>query len=353
VKYYVFQGIFYVMLLHIAYISVKCRHLNLIYFRQAESNSMKKIIFSLLLTMGVISTVNAVEGDADAGKAKAAICGACHGATGVNPNPTYPDLAGQHAAYIAKQLADFKSGARTDMMMAPMAVNLSAQDMADLGAFFASQKRTSESSTSSEDSAPAAAASVGNVDVVTSTSAKAIYAGDVKAGQEKSVMCASCHGVDGNSLVAIYPKLAGQSANYLAKQLADFKSGERNDPVMVGMVAALSKKDMDDLAAYFAVQAPTVGTGEASAVGHKLYFGGDAAKGVTACVACHGVKGKGMAQAGFPALAGQNADYLKKQIESFRDGSRSNSKNSMMAKIAIKLSDNDIDELVKYMSSLK
>jgi len=314
---------------------------------------MKKIIFSLLLTIGAMSAANAVEGDIEAGKAKAGMCGACHGATGVNSNPTYPDLAGQHEAYIAKQLADFKSGARTDMMMAPMVASLSEQDMADLGAFFASQKRASERTASVEDSAtPAVAASTGNVEIVTSTSAKAIYAGDVKAGQEKSVMCASCHGADGNSLISIYPKLAGQSANYIAKQLADFKSGERKDPVMMGMVAALSEKDMNDLAAYYAVQAPTAGTGESSSVGHKLYFGGDAKKGITACVACHGVKGKGMAQAGFPGLAGQNADYLKKQIASFRDGSRGNDRNEMMRNIAIKLSDSDVEELVKYMSSL-
>lgn len=308
-----------------------------------------------MLTVGAMSTAIAVEGDVEAGKAKAGMCGACHGATGVNPNPTYPDLAGQHEAYIAKQLADFKSGARTDMMMAPMAASLSEQDMADLGAFFASQKRASERTASVEDSSTptATTASTGDVEIVTSTSAKAIYAGDVKAGQEKSAMCASCHGVDGNSLISIYPKLAGQSANYIAKQLADFKSGERKDPVMVGMVAALSEKDMNDLAAYYAVQASTAGAGETSTAGHKLYFGGDAQKGITACVACHGVKGKGMAQAGFPALAGQNADYLKKQIASFRDGSRGNDRNEMMRNIAIKLSDSDVDALVKYMSALK
>jgi len=315
---------------------------------------MKKIIFSLLLTMGAINTASAVEGNADAGKTKAAMCGACHGATGLNPNPTYPDLAGQHAAYIVKQLADFKSGARTDMMMAPMAANLSEQDMADLAAYFSIQKRVSEKATASDDtSASAPTAAAGSVDIVTSTAAKAIYAGDVKAGQNKSAMCASCHGADGNSPIAMYPKLAGQSANYIAKQLADFKSGDRVDPVMAGMVAALSEQDMNDLAAYFAVQTPTAGQAEGSDIGHKLYFGGDAKKGITACVACHGVKGKGMAQAGFPGLAGQNADYLKKQIASFREGSRGNDRNNMMRNIAIKLSDSDIEELVNYMSSLK
>ncbi len=316
---------------------------------------MKKIIFTLLLTVGAISAANAVEGDADAGKAKAAMCGACHGATGVTPNPVYPDLAGQHAAYIVKQLADFKSGTRTDMMMAPMAAGLSDQDMADLGAFFASQKRASErtEAVAETGAAPAVAAEAGSVELVSSTAAKAIYAGDVKSGQDKSVMCASCHGADGNSLVPIYPSLAGQSASYLTKQLADFKSGDRKDPVMAGMVAALSEKDMQDLGAFFAVQAAKAGTGESSTIGQKLYFGGDAKKGVTACIACHGVKGKGMAQAGFPALAGQSADYLSKQLASFRDGSRGNDKNEMMRNIAIKLSDNDIKELVQYMTSLK
>ena len=313
---------------------------------------MKKIIFLLLLTVGTINSATAVEGDAAAGKAKASACGACHGPTGINPNPLYPDLAGQNAPYMVKQLQDFKAGTRTDMMMAPMAANLSEQDMADLAAYFASQSRVVETAAVSDDSAAPVSAAAGNVEIVTSTAAKAIYAGDVKAGQEKSAMCASCHGVDGNSAIGLYPSLAGQSANYIAKQLADFKSNERKDPVMAGMVAALSEQDMNDLAAYFAVQTPTVGKGETSTAGKKLYFGGDAKKGITACVACHGVAGKGMAQAGFPALAGQHGDYLKKQIASFRDGSRGNDRNSMMQDIAIKLSDSDIEELIQYISSL-
>jgi cytochrome c553 len=314
---------------------------------------MKKIIFSLLLTIGVINTASALEGNADAGKTKAAVCGACHGPTGLSSSPTFPNLAGQKAAYIVQQLTDFKSGARTNMMMAPMAANLSEQDMADLAAYFSIQARSSKKAAASDDSSAPATAAAGNVEIVTSTPAKGLYAGDVKAGQEKSGMCASCHGADGNSLIAMYPKLAGQSANYTAKQLANFKSGERVNPIMAGMVAGLSPKDMDDLAAYFAVQTSTPGQGEGSDIGHKLYFGGDVNKGITACVACHGVNGKGMAQAGFPALAGQNATYLKTQLSTFRSGSRGNDRNNMMRNIAIKLSDSDIDELVNYMSSLK
>ncbi|WP_425544915.1 c-type cytochrome [Colwellia asteriadis] len=189
--------------------------------------------------------------------------------------------------------------------------------------------------------------------MVASTPASAIYKGDVSAGKTKAATCAACHGADGNSLVPMYPSLAGQSANYIAKQLHDFKSGDRNDPVMAGMVAALSEEDMHDLAAFFAVQAPKAGTGEGSDLGKKLYFSGDAAKGITACIACHGVNGKGMQQAGFPAIAGQSKDYLKKQLATFRDGSRANDNNGIMRNIAIKLSDADIEEVTQYMSSLK
>ncbi len=316
---------------------------------------MKKIIFSLILALGLVNTANAAQGDADAGKAKAAICGACHGAAGISPSPTYPNLAGQKNTYLIKQLNDFKAGTRTDMMMAPMAVNLSEQDIADLAAHYSALPQTpvEETAATDDSSAPATSAAVAASDVVTSTPAAAIYAGDVKAGQSKSAMCASCHGVDGNSVVPMYPSLAGQSASYLAKQLADFKSNDRVDPVMAGMVAALTAEDMNDLAAYFAVQAPKAGTGEANEAGHKLYFGGEANRGITACVACHGVNGKGMAQAGFPAVASQNKDYLKKQLTSFRDASRGNDNNQIMRNIAIKLSDAQIEELAQYMSSLK
>ncbi|WP_414734048.1 c-type cytochrome [Colwellia psychrerythraea] len=189
--------------------------------------------------------------------------------------------------------------------------------------------------------------------MVSSSPAAAIYPGDVAAGKSKAVACAACHGADGNSLIPMYPSLAGQSANYIAKQLADFKSGNRNDPVMAGMVAALTPEDIKDLASFFAVQSTKVGTGESNEAGHNLYYGGDAAKGVTACIACHGVTGKGMKQAGFPSITGQSKDYLKKQLASFRDGSRGNDNNGIMRNIAIKLSDADIEAVAQYITSLK
>lgn len=184
--------------------------------------------------------------------------------------------------------------------------------------------------------------------------------GNAEAGKGKSVMCAACHGTDGNSLVTIYPKLAGQSASYLAKQLTEFKLGMtsagksgRVDPVMGGMAMTLSEQDIADVAAFYASQEVTAGNGTANAAGKKLYLGGNAEMEVTACVACHGINGKGMPNAGFPALASQNAEYLKSQLEKFRNGSRNNDLNAMMQGVAANLTDEEITALAQYASSLK
>jgi cytochrome c553 len=184
--------------------------------------------------------------------------------------------------------------------------------------------------------------------------------GDAEAGKGKSAMCAACHGADGNSLVPMYPKLAGQSASYLVKQLTEFKLGMtsagkagRVDPVMGSMAMALSEQDMADVAAFYASQEITAGNGSDNAIGKKLYLGGNAEMEVTACVACHGINGKGMPSAGFPALASQNAEYLKIQLEKFRDGSRNNDLNAMMQGVAANLTDEEISALSQYMSSLK
>ena len=158
-----------------------------------------------------------------------------------------------------------------------------------------------------------------------STAAVAVE-GDAGAGQAKSAMCAACHGPDGNAMIPMYTKLAGQHEKYIAKQLADFKKGAtsggkegRNDPVMAGMVMALSEQDMADLGAFYATQAISAGAGSADEAGKKLYFGGDEKREITACIACHGNNGKGVASAGFPSVNAQNADYLKIQLEKFRD----------------------------------
>ncbi|MBL4910966.1 MAG: cytochrome c4 [Alteromonadaceae bacterium] len=184
--------------------------------------------------------------------------------------------------------------------------------------------------------------------------------GNVETGKAKSAMCAACHGGDGNSLIPMYPKLAGQSANYIAKQLADFKKGAtsagkegRADPIMAGMVMALSEQDMADLGAYYATQTRSAGASKGDASGHALYVGGDVERKIPACAGCHGTSGKGMAAAGFPSLAAQQTVYLKNQLVKFRSGSRANDKNAIMRNIATELSDSEIDALAQQISSLK
>lgn len=185
------------------------------------------------------------------------------------------------------------------------------------------------------------------------TSAQAVD-GDVEAGKKKSATCVACHSVDGNSAITIYPKIAGQHAEYIYKQLKEFKSGDRKDPVMAGMVAALNEQDMKDLAAYFASQ--TMSAGETPEdvveVGQSLYRGGDMERGIPACIACHGPRGVGHSLAGFPKVSFQHPEYIKAQLEKFRSGDRANDMNGMMRDIAVKLTDKDIEILAKYMAGL-
>lgn len=185
--------------------------------------------------------------------------------------------------------------------------------------------------------------------------------GNAEEGQNKSIACGACHGADGNSLIDMNPKLAGQHAGYLVKQLKEFKlasetSGQegRNNAVMNGMAAVLSEQDILDIAAYFASQKPSPGETPEDVVeaGHKLYVGGDLERGVTACIACHGPHGDGMSLAGFPDISGQHTSYLKSQLELFRSGERNNSHNGMMEDIAKRLTDKDIDILSKYIAGL-
>lgn len=187
------------------------------------------------------------------------------------------------------------------------------------------------------------------------------FDGDAEAGKAKSATCAACHNADGNSLVDMYPKLAGQHAPYLYKQLRDFKTGMetagkqgRNNSIMFGMVASLSDQDMKDLAAYFASQKMKSGTTPENviAIGEKLYRGGDADRGIPACIACHGPRGNGLELGGFPKISFQNATYLKTTLEEFRNGKRANDLNGMMQDIARKLTDEDIAVLSQYLGGL-
>ncbi|MGL5047820.1 MAG: c-type cytochrome [Shewanella sp.] len=197
--------------------------------------------------------------------------------------------------------------------------------------------------------------------VIAAISSPAIAEGNAEAGKTKIIVCSACHGMDGNSMIDMYPKIAGQHATYLQKQLHDFRSAAqtggkegRMDPIMAGMSIALSDQDILDISAYFSTQ--TIQVTEAKDIpelGEKLYKGGDVSRGITACMACHGPDGKGAELAGFPTLAGQHPTYIKIQLTKFRDMGRHNDLNGMMQDVAKKLNDSDIEALSKYLSSLK
>jgi cytochrome c553 len=180
-------------------------------------------------------------------------------------------------------------------------------------------------------------------------------AGNATVGQAKAAACTACHGADGNkTLMPVYPKLAGQHASYIAKQLTEFKSGVRKDPTMNGMAAPLSEEDMLDLAAFFSGLTPAVGSADAemAVAGKKIYEGGDKVKGISACMACHGPSGAGNPGAAFPALSGQNSAYVVKTVTDFRSGARANDANSMMRDIAARMSDSDIAAVAAYIGGL-
>ncbi|MDQ7017188.1 MAG: c-type cytochrome [Gammaproteobacteria bacterium] len=182
-------------------------------------------------------------------------------------------------------------------------------------------------------------------------------ANDAAAGQAKSALCAGCHSADGNSMVPMFPKLAGQHSGYLAKQLADFKAGTvRSDPTMAGMVAGLSEEDMSDLAAYFAAQTATPGAASdaaKAAAGETIFRGGITDIGVPACAGCHSPTGHGNPAAHFPSLAGQHAAYIIKQLTDFKAGTRSNDAGKMMRNVAKHMTSEQIAQVAEYISGLQ
>jgi cytochrome c553 len=197
-------------------------------------------------------------------------------------------------------------------------------------------------------------------------STNTLAAGDAAKGKTKSVTCIACHGVNGNSMVPIFPKLAGQGEKYLFKQLKDFKSNTRQDGLMAGIVAVLTPEDMADLSAHFSKQAIAQGVASKAAniaLGEKLYRGGDKSRGIAACMACHGPKGAGIPSAGFPALASQHAAYTAKQLKAFRQVSintqtdakspaRDNDDRKMMTVFTKDLNNIEIEALSQYIAGL-
>jgi cytochrome c553 len=203
--------------------------------------------------------------------------------------------------------------------------------------------------------------------------------GDAEAGKKQAAACAGCHGEDGNSIVPTFPKLAGQHASYLTKQLLAFKKGSRNAPMMAPLAQGLNDKDIADLAKFYASQKtsanpmPTLKAEDHNAdngkhsdnknkeaelkalltFGGELYRNGDLEREVSACIACHGPFAEGNKPAGFPTLKGQHADYLIQTLQDFKTGTRTKASDNMMHMIAAKMTEKEIRAVAYYISVMK
>lgn len=196
---------------------------------------MNKVIVSLLLTLGITGMAHAA-GDAKAGQAKAAVCGACHGPDGNSAAPNFPKLAGQGERYLLKQMKDIKAGNRTVLEMTGLLNNVSDQDMADIAAYFSSQK-----------------GSVGAADPKVVARGEALFRGGKL--EQGMPACTGCHAPDGSGNPAAgFPHLSGQHSQYVAKQLTDFREGNRTNDgdsmIMRGIAAKLSNKDIEAVSSY-------------------------------------------------------------------------------------------------------
>ncbi|STX27652.1 cytochrome c4 [Legionella beliardensis] len=171
----------------------------------------------------------------------------------------------------------------------------------------------------------------------------------------KAATCVACHGPQGNSTNPLWPNIAGQHASYLEKQLYDFKKVKTRDvPVMTTIAATLSDQDIKELAAYYAKLPLAQGATPQKYVkrGEAIYRGGDLNKHITACIACHGPRGTGNAQANFPVLSGQHAQYTIQQLQTFKEGKRSNDLNEIMRDISNRMNPEDMEAVAYYMQGL-
>lgn len=179
--------------------------------------------------------------------------------------------------------------------------------------------------------------------------------GDAEAGKARAATCMACHGADGNSANPEWPTLAGQHESYTVAQLNAFKSGKRQNALMSPMAAGLSEQDMADLGAWYASQTAKPGKAdpELVATGQRLYRGGNASRGVPACIACHGPTGAGNPLSDYPRVAGQHSAYTYTQLKAYANLERKTDKNQIMRNIADRISDADMRAVASYIQGLR
>jgi len=201
---------------------------------------MQKLLFIVSFSTIVLSniTISYAAGDAQAGKAKSAICATCHGPDGNPIAPDFPVIAGQVPGYIEKQLSLYKQGTRKDPIMAGMAQPLSAADMQNLDAYFSGQK-------SKQRTVPAKVVNLAKA-------GESVYRGGNKSTGVPA--CMACHGPSGHGIAPQFPRLAGQIPTYIEKQLNEFKAGNRTDNlnIMNDIASRLTKNEISELSAYVA-----------------------------------------------------------------------------------------------------
>lgn len=182
---------------------------------------------------------------------------------------------------------------------------------------------------------------------------------DVENGKEKSQVCTTCHGSDGNSFVPMWPKISGQISTYMIKQLNSFKlegKDGRSNPIMYSIVKDLSDKDLSDISMYYSTGNGFSSNSDEDVVnsdvinGRSLYLYGDSVNNIPACSACHGFYGEGNNLAGFPRLKNQHFEYTVQQLQNYKDCTRFNDYNMIMRDVAGKLSDKQVLEVAKFIA---
>lgn len=243
-----------------------------------------------------------------AGKAAAAGCAGCHGDGGISKTPGMPSLVGLDPKYFIAAMNAYKSGARKNDLMKPLAAGLSEADLNNLALYYALQK-------------PARA--------------QTPAPGDKAAGKKAAAACGACHGDQGISGNPATPSLAGQDAQYLEAVLRAYKQGARKDDSMNGPAAALDEKALKDLATYYAALKP-----QAPNVRRPLTL----AEWTDRCDRCHGVSGNST-DPRIPRLSAQSEEWLEKVLRAYQTGAR---KSTAMAAMSAQMSEADVKELAVH-----